>query len=108
MRIGVVGGVERCEPVFRDIAERAGHTLAYHGGHMGGSGANALAELVARSHLVIVTTDVNSHGAVQLTRRLARKAGVPIVLHRRCSPARFAAIVAGLETSVQPMAAAGR
>jgi hypothetical protein len=107
MRIGVVGGVERCEPVFREIAERAGHTLAYHGGHMGGSGANALAELVARSHLVIVTTDVNSHGAVQLTRRLARKAGVPIVLHRRCSPARFAAIVAGLE-SPEPAVAAAR
>jgi hypothetical protein len=106
MRIGVVGGVERCEPVYRDIAERAGHTLAYHGGHMGGSGANALAELVARSHLVIVTTDVNSHGAVQLTRRLARKAGVPIVLHRRCSPARFAAIVAGLEQAEPAVAAA--
>jgi hypothetical protein len=104
MRIAVVGGVERIEHVLRDIAARAGHTLAYHSGHMGGSGAHALGELVTRAELVIVTTDVNSHGAVQLARRLARKAGVPVILLRRCSPARFAAIVAGLDVS---LAAAG-
>ncbi len=105
MRIAVVGGVERNEHQLREIAERAGHELGYHGGHMGGSGANALAELVARSGLVIVTTDVNSHGAVQLTRRLARKAGVPIMLQRRCSPARFASIVEGLAQN-EPVALA--
>ncbi len=49
MRITVVGGVERNEHQLREIAEAAGHELGYHGGHMGGSGANALAELVARA-----------------------------------------------------------
>ena len=95
LRFGIVGGVERNESAYRDIAERAGHSLSFHGGHVGGRGANNLAELVHRSDLVIVVTDVNSHGAVQLARKLARKEGIPVVLVRRCSPSRFAEVIAG-------------
>src|SRR4051812_14018298 len=103
MRIGIVGGVERNESDYRDIAARAGHSLVFHSGHVGGRGSASLLELIRGVGLLIVVTDVNSHGAVQQARRLARKNGTPLVLHRRCSPARFAAILAGLEA---PAAAA--
>lgn len=100
MRIGIVGGVERNEADYRQIAARAGHSLAFHSGHVGGRGSATLSELIRGVGLLIVVTDVNSHGAVQQARRLARKNGTPLLLHRRCSPARFAAIVAGLEPAV--------
>lgn len=96
MRIGIVGGVERSESAFRDIAERGGHQLFFHSGHLGGRGADVLWTLCLNADLLIVQTDVNSHGAVQLARRAARRGAIPVLLHRRCSPNRFAAIVAGL------------
>lgn len=105
MKIGIVGGVERTEGAYREIAEGAGHELFFHGGHVAGRGSSALVELARRVDLLIVVTDVNSHGAVHLARRSARKAGVPVALHRRLSPARFAAVLAGLDVvSPQPAA----
>jgi hypothetical protein len=98
MRIGIVGGVERNERAFRDIAEGLGHELAFHSGEVGGRGATALWKLCNHVELLIVQTDVNSHGAVHLARRAARRNSVPVVLYRRCSPNRFAAIVAGLSS----------
>ena len=91
MRIAIVGGVERNEVAYREIAESAGHVLSFHSGHVGGRGS---ATLSRGADLLLVVTDVNSHGAVQLARRLGRKEGVPVVLQRRCSPSRFAALVA--------------
>jgi hypothetical protein len=96
VRIGMVGGVERSETTYREIAERFGHELIFHGGHVGGRGSATLAELARRVDLLIVVTDVNSHGAVQLARRAARKSGIPTVLQRRCSVSRFAELLAGL------------
>jgi len=97
LRIGIVGGVERSQSHYEQIAARAGHSVAFHPGHMGGRGSGALEDLVRGAGLLIVITDVNSHGAVILARRAARKYGVPLVLQRRFSPARLAAIVAALE-----------
>jgi hypothetical protein len=95
MRIGIVGGVERSEAEYRNIAERAGHSVVFHGGHVGGRGSDTLAALARSVDFLIIVTDVNSHGAVQLARREARRHDVPVVLRRRCSPTRLAAIVAG-------------
>jgi hypothetical protein len=97
MRIGMVGGVERNEGAYRDIAERWGHELHFHSGHMAGRGSDTLTSLAASVQLLIIVTDVNSHGAVILARRVAHKHGTPVVLHRRCSPSRFQAICAGLQ-----------
>ena len=105
MRIGIVGGVERTESLYREIAERSGHSVAFHSGHIGGRGSSTLDQLARGVDFLIVVTDVNSHGAVHVARRAARTHGVPIVLYRRCSPARLAAILAGM--SVPPTALAG-
>src|SRR5262245_50350481 len=104
MRIGIVGGIERSGSHYEAIAERFGHSVIFHSGHMSGRGASRLEELARGAGLIIVVTDVNSHGAVIGARRAARKYGVPLVLHRRFSAARLGAIVAGLEPAA---AAAG-
>jgi hypothetical protein len=66
-----------------------------------------LAALARSVDLLIVVTDVNSHGAVQLARREARQSNVPVALYRRCSPARLSAIVAGLDAELPLAAGAG-
>jgi hypothetical protein len=96
MRIGIVGGLQRCERAYRRRAEHLGHQLRFHAGRVGGRGSAKLDALVRGVDLVIVLTDVNSHGAVQLARGAARVRGVPVALYRRCSPHRFASIVAKL------------
>lgn len=96
MTLGLIGGVERSERAYRDAAAARGHTLWFHSGHLNGRGSDALADIVRRADLVVVVTDVNSHGAVQLARRLAQKEGKTLVLQRRVSPSRFAALVAEL------------
>jgi hypothetical protein len=106
MRIGIVGGVERNETTYREIAEAAGHVLAFHSGHLAGRGSDTLAGLVAGVDLLIVVTDVNSHGAVQLARREARRRGVALLLQRRCSVSCFAALVAGLDAPAPDVRAA--
>ena len=83
---------------MRDLAEESsGHQarLSRAGTWPGGAASN-LAELVRRVELLIILTDVNSHGAVQFARRLARQQRVPLLLLRRCGPARFAEILRNL------------
>ena len=90
MRIGIVGGLERSEPAYREVAERHGHEVTFHSGHVGGRGCASLVGMVSTVDLVIVITDVNSHGAVSLARRAARRHARPVELHRRFSPQRLA------------------
>ncbi len=52
-----------------------------------------LTDMVERCDLVVIVTDVNSHGAVQLTRRLLRSLGREPVLLRRCGTGRFATLL---------------
>ncbi|MFO0746911.1 MAG: DUF2325 domain-containing protein [Myxococcota bacterium] len=99
MTLGLIGGVERNENAYVEAARAAGHTLHFHSGHLNGRGSDTLAGIIRSSDLVVVVTDVNSHGAVQLARRLARKEGKSLVLQRRISPSRFAALVADLDAA---------
>jgi hypothetical protein len=91
--------VERTEPLYREIAEMAGHTFSFHSGSMAGRRSVTLANLVRGVDLVVIVTDVNSHGAAQCSRRLARRHGVPAMLLRRCSPSRFAEIASTLSAA---------
>jgi hypothetical protein len=104
MRIVIVGGVERNETAFREIAEAHGHELVFHSGHAGGRGSDALWRLSQNVDLLIVQTDVNSHNAAQIARRVARRSGIPLVLCRRCSPTRFSELVAGLDPPAAALA----
>jgi hypothetical protein len=89
MRIAWIGGVERNEGDLIGLAAKAGHELDFHGGHMGGRGTAELYRAVERADLVVILTDVNSHGAVQIARKLCRQIGRPMMLTRRCGASRF-------------------
>jgi hypothetical protein len=83
MRIAVVGGVERMESRLVDMADRAGHQLEFHHGHMSGPASNRLQNLVERADIIVIVTDVNSHAAVTYARDVARRAQRPVRLVRR-------------------------
>lgn len=97
MRIVIIGGLERAEQHFERMALEAGHEVVFHDGRTGGRGAKVLAQLVERCEVVVVLTDVNSHGAVQLARRLLKDNGRQPLLLRRLSLARFAALLEALD-----------
>jgi hypothetical protein len=93
MRIAIVGGIERNESEYLAEAARLGVKLTFHSGHMAGRGSASLVDMVTRADLVIVLTDVNSHGAVISARRTARRRGVPVELFRRFSAARLSEVL---------------
>lgn len=83
MRVGIVGGVDRAEPLYVRVARDAGHEVEFHDGAVKGRGISALGRLVERCDVVVVITDVNSHGAVLMTRRLLRGLGrSPLMLRK--------------------------
>jgi hypothetical protein len=96
MRIGIVGGLDRNESVYYRLAEKVGHEVEFHPGHIGGRLNASLAALIDRVDLVIVVTDLNSHGAVLLARKLVRARGVPLLLLRRCGISRFTELLESL------------
>jgi hypothetical protein len=96
MHIGIVGGLDRAEPLLERIAGTAGHTVEFHTGRTNARGTAQLDALVERAQLVVVLTDINSHGGVQLARRLAARRGRPLVILRRLGAARFAELCAGV------------
>jgi hypothetical protein len=93
MRIGWIGGRERNETQLERIAAKSGHTLEFHSGHVAGRGADALRALVERSNFLVIVTDVNSHGAVLLAKRVAQQSGCASLVIRRCGKARFQALL---------------
>ncbi len=92
MRIGIIGGLSRANPHYARVALEEGHQLDLHDGKIGGRGAESLEQLVLRCDLVILITDVNSHGAVQLARKRMRETRREPLIVRRCGLSRFAAI----------------
>jgi hypothetical protein len=93
MNIALVGGVEHHAATLERVAQRAGHRLECHGGHMGGRGTEVLRAIIERADLVVLQTTVNSHGAMYLAKRLARQLGKAFVVVRTCGPARFEALL---------------
>jgi hypothetical protein len=89
MRIAFIGGLHRNENQIVEIAEKAGHQLDFHPGVVGGRGAGELRSAIERADLVIIVTDVNSHGAVLLAKKLCQKLGRGTLVLRRCGAARF-------------------
>ncbi len=96
MHIGIVGGLDRTLRHYEQVAEARGHHLEVHYGHMQGRGRDSLETLVSRSDLVLVVTDVNSHGAVIHARKVARNAGRRCVVVRRLGLRRFDSLLSEL------------
>lgn len=83
MTVAVIGGPDRMTRGFAELAELHGHRLAHHDGSLAGQGRRALRNLVARAHLVVIVTGVNSHAAVVVARDEVRRQGVPSLICRR-------------------------
>lgn len=101
MRIGWVGGVERYEAQLERLALAAGHELEYHRGDVRGRGAQALEGLVERCQIIVILTETNSHGAVQLARKLARQKGRGTLLLRKSGIARFARLLEAIDEATE-------
>jgi len=97
MNIAVVGGVERNETELASLAHRAGHRLEYHGGHVGGRGAEGLRAAIERADVVVLQTVVNSHGSMYLAKKLARQLGKRLRVVRTCGPSRLLALLDELQ-----------
>lgn len=85
--------------MLRKLAIGSPHTIEFHSGDVGGRGSASLEAVVARSELLVVITDVNSHGSVQLSRKLAKARGVPRLVVKRLSLGRFADLLHSLDAS---------
>lgn len=94
MFIGIVGGMDRQAARLVDIGRSAGCEVECHTGHVnGGANVGGLRTLIERSDVVVIVTDLNSHNAVRLARRLASRAHRPAKLVRRMGASQFAALV---------------
>ena len=89
MRITLIGGIERNESQLIAIATEAGHALEFHPGHIGGRGSDEIRSAIERADFVIIVTDVNSHGAVLLAKKVCRQMGRGALVLKRCGPSRF-------------------
>lgn len=107
MRIGWIGGRERNETQLERIAERGGHSLEFHSGHVGGRGADELRAMIDRSDFLVIVTDVNSHGAVLLAKKEVAKVGRGSLVIRRCGSARFHALLDALAIREDRLLATG-
>lgn len=89
MRITWIGGLDRNQAQLERMAAQAGHRLEFHTGNTGGRGASELRAAIERADLVILLTDVNSHGGVLLAKKICRQVGRAALMIRRCGAARF-------------------
>jgi hypothetical protein len=101
MKIAFIGGLDRSAALLTKLATEAGHTLLLHHGHLHGRGSEVLAQLVVQADRIVIVTDLNSHGAVQLARRVASECGRQVILLRRCGIARFKELLRSLDSSVK-------
>lgn len=97
MKLAWIGGLSRSVESYAAIAAQLGHAIEFHDGAVGGRGADDLRRVIARAEVVVVLTDVNSHGAVSIARRCAREEGKRTLLLRRCGAARLRMLLESLE-----------
>jgi len=93
MRIGWIGGLTRNEAQLARMAQWAGHTLDFHSGEMSGSGADQLRRLIERADFVVLVTEINSHGAVILTKKMCHRLGRGSLVTRSCGTGRFQSLL---------------
>jgi hypothetical protein len=84
-RIAFVGGLDRLAPELVAEGEACGVEVELHTGNVHGRRAEGLASVVSRADLVVLVTDLNSHGGVFHAKREARRAGVRLKIVRKAS-----------------------
>ncbi|HKP61885.1 MAG TPA: DUF2325 domain-containing protein [Polyangiales bacterium] len=83
MRVGIIGGVERNQARYEEVAKAVGCDVEFHHGHMRGRGPEALDSMVERCDLIVIVTDINSHCAVRTAQKQCRKRGRRVLIVRK-------------------------
>ncbi len=71
-RILIVGGIERMEPLYRQLIEEQGLIFEYHAGHLR-KGGNKLENCVQRADMILCPVNCNSHSACLQVKQLCKK-----------------------------------
>ncbi len=80
MRIAIIGGLDRNENRYTEIASLSGHTIESHNGRIHGRGSDEIKKIISRASLVVIQMTVNSHGGVHLAKRMTRKEHKPALI----------------------------
>lgn len=97
MRIAVIGGRYKNEAQLARIAGSRGYALEFEQGHTVGRGVAAIRAAIGRSDLVVIVTDVNSHGAVHAAKRAAQQLARPTLIIQNFGAARLTRLIEALE-----------
>lgn len=97
MRIAVIGGRYKNEAQLGRIAEAHGYELEFEEGHTAGRGMDGVRRAVARCGLVVIVTDVNSHGAVHTAKKAARQLERPTLIIQNFGAARLSRLLEALD-----------
>ncbi|RYE92936.1 MAG: DUF2325 domain-containing protein [Myxococcales bacterium] len=89
LRVGWVGGLTRSEHLVEAAARRQGCHVEFHDGNVTGHRSKALRNLIHRSDVVVIMTELNSHRGVLTAREEARLAGRRVVLLRKAGLSRL-------------------
>jgi hypothetical protein len=100
MRIAYVGGLDRAAPLLKAEAERQGHELELVSAPNSRRQMAELESAITRADFVIIVTELDSHNAVLLARKTAKRLGRPSLLTRKCGLARLRAVLEGLQPAL--------
>ncbi|HPS59104.1 MAG TPA: DUF2325 domain-containing protein [Spirochaetota bacterium] len=93
MRIAIIGGLERNDYKYAEMASVSGHILENHTGRTGGRGPAEMQRLINRASLVIIQITINSHGGVHMAKRIAKQKQKPAVVIPRLGQSGFREIL---------------
>jgi hypothetical protein len=96
LRVAFVGGVECVDRQLIALGDELGVDVEVHHGHMKGVGKDRLVALIARAHVLVLVTGVNSHGAVGVAKREAAKSGAEIRILKFCGSSKARALLSEL------------
>jgi len=97
MHIAVVGGREKDERNLSRIAKGAGYELEFEPGHLHGRGVEGIRSAISRSDLVVIVTDINSHGAVHIAKQAAQRHKKPTLIVTKFSAVRLKGLLEALD-----------
>jgi hypothetical protein len=96
MRIAVIGGIDRSANELVRMAKNAGFRMETHTGRTKGRGAEEIRAVVKRSDMVVIVTNVNSHGGMGVAKDAAQKLNRDWVIMRTCGPSKFQEVLDSL------------
>jgi hypothetical protein len=83
LRIALIGGHMRNARHLAERGRTAGWKIERHSGYVGGRGSKELRSQIARADIVVITTQVNSHGSMFLAKEYAHRLGIFTAIIRR-------------------------